>query len=158
MYVCNCPDSLIATTICKHIHLVSRSSPFQDENYARQWFEDGADYSETLSTHQDLKKNFAEKTAEVNFLKDCLKKAANNDRETGRERRKQSLKTKLLTIVSDIEGCENEDALQQLERSINSAHSLFTSILEHGNKHLPTPKENVPHKRNIFSAKTFLLY
>lgn len=154
MYVCNCPDSLIATTICKHIHLVCRSSTSQDENYARQWSEDGTDSSETQRTDQN-KKNLAEKTAEINFLKDCLKKAPNNDRETERERRKQSLKNKLLTIVSDLEGCENDDALQQLERSINSAHSLFTSIREHGNKHLPTPKENAPHNRNIVPQKRF---
>lgn len=81
--------------------------------------------------------------------------ASNNDRETNRERRKQSLKTKLLTIVSDVEGCENDDALQQLERSINSAHSLFISIREHGNKHLPTPKENAPHNKNIVPQKRF---
>ena len=81
--------------------------------------------------------------------------ASNNDRETNRERRKQSLKTKLLTIVSDVEGCENDDALQQLERSINSAHSLFISIRELGNKHLPTPKENAPHNKNIVPQKRF---
>lgn len=154
MYVCNCPDSLIATTICKHIHLVCRYSTCQDENYAGQWSEDGTYYSETQSTHQD-EKNFAEKSAEIDFLKDCLKKASNNDRETDRERRKQSLKTKLLTIVSDIEGCENDDTLQQLERSISSAHSCFISIREHGNKHLPTPKENAPHNKNIVPQKRF---
>jgi len=120
MYVCNCPDSLISTTICKHIHLVCRCSTCQDENYAGQWSEDGT-YS-------------------------------NNDREMDRERQKQSLRTKLLTIVSNIEGCKNVDALQQLERSIDSAHSLF--ILKHGKKHLPTPKENAPHK-NIVPQKHF---
>ena len=69
------------------------------------------------------------------------------------ERRKQSLKTKLLTIVSDIEGCKNHDALQQLERSINSAHSLFISIREHGKKHLPTTKENTLHNKSIKPQK-----
>ena len=69
----------------------------QDENYAEQWTEDGTFFSETQSTHQD-KENFAEKTAEINFLKDCLKKASDNDRETESERRKQSLKTKLLLL------------------------------------------------------------
>jgi len=81
MYVCNCPDSLIATTICKHIHLVCRcsTSNSQDENCARQWSEDG-----TQRNHED-KKKFAERNAEINFLKVCLKNAANNDRETDRE-------------------------------------------------------------------------
>lgn len=129
MYVCNCPDSLIATTICKHIHLVCRYSTCQDDNYAGQWSEDGTYYSETQSTNQD-EKNFAEKSAEIDFLKDCLKKASNNDRETDRER-------------------------QQLERSINSAHSLFISIREHGNKHLPIPKENAPHNKNVVPQKRF---
>ena len=66
------------TTICKHIHLVRRYITFQDENYAGQCSEDGKYDSETLSTHQDEKK-FAEKSAEIDFLKDCLNKASNND-------------------------------------------------------------------------------
>ncbi len=151
MYVCNCPDSLITTTICKHIHLVCRSSTYQD---AEQWSENGIDDSETQCGYQD-NKNFAQKTAEMDFLKDCLKKASSNGSETDRERRKQSIKTKLLTIVSDVEGCQNDDALQQLEKSINSVHSLFISIREHGNKHLPIPKENVPHNKNIMPQNRF---
>ena len=46
--------------------------------------------------------------------------------------------------------------MQQLERSINSAQSLFLSIREHGNnKHLSTPKEIASHNRNIVPQKRF---
>ena len=61
----------------------------------------------------------------------------------------------MLAVINDVEGCENDNALKQLERGINSAHSLFISICEHANKHLPTPKENVPHNKNIEPQKRF---
>lgn len=163
MYVCNCPDSLITTTICKHIHLVHRCSISpgeQSENHAQQWCEEGTDEGETTGkTHraQQGKEHIAEKFAEMEFLKECLKNAPNNDGEMDREKRKRSLRAKLLTIVNDIEGCENDNALQQLEKNINSANSLFISIREHehGNKHLPMPKPNIPHNKNIEAQKRF---
>ena len=37
------------------------------------------------------------------------------------ERTKQSLKAKMLRMIYDVEVCEDEDALQQLEKSVNSS-------------------------------------
>ena len=47
------------------------------------------------------------------------------------DRTKQSFKAKLLRMIDDVEVCEDEDALQQLEKSVNSSYSLFTSMVLH---------------------------
>jgi len=94
-----------------------------------------------------------EAKAEMNFLRDCL--SSSKGGETDRERRKKSIKTKLLSLASDVDGCNNDNALQQLEKSINAAYSLFISVCEHGNKHLPTPKESAPPNKNIKPQQRF---
>ena len=68
------------------------------------------------------------------------------------ERTKQSLKAKLLKMIYDVEVCEDKDALQQLEKSVNSSYSLFTSMVLH--KHTTStlsaaiPKGNAPESKH----------
>ena len=72
--------------------------------------------------------------------------------ESNTERTKQSLKAKLLGMIDDVEVCEDEDALQQLKKSVNSSYSLFTSMVLH--KHTTStlsaaiPKGNAPESKN----------
>lgn len=72
-----------------------------------------------LASHRapNSKGHIAKTFAEMKFLKECLKNAPNNDGETDREKRKHSLKAKLLTIVNDIEGLKSNNTLQQLEKT-----------------------------------------
>ena len=68
------------------------------------------------------------------------------------DRTKQSLKAKLFRMIDDVEVCEDEDTLQQLEKSVNSSYSLFTSMVLH--KHTTStlsaaiPKGNAPESTN----------
>ena len=96
-----------------------------------------------------------EKSSELNFLRECLRQTANNEGTSDRELKKKALTVKLLSIVTDVEGCDNDNALQQLERNINSANSLFISIRDHGKKNLPSPQNKVPHNKNIVPQKRF---
>ena len=92
-------------------------------------------------------------TNEINFLRDCLNKGTVGENgESTIDRTKQSFKAKLLRMIDDVEVCEDEDALQQLEKSVNSSHSLFTSMVLH--KHTTStlsaaiPKGSAPESKN----------
>ena len=75
------------------------------------------------------------------------------------ERTKRSLKAKLLRIIDDVEVCEDKDTLQQLEKSVNSSYSLFTSMVQH--KHTTStlsaalPKGSAPANKKIEVQKRF---
>ena len=65
---------------------------------------------------------YHDKTKEINFLRDCLYKGiVGENGESTIDRTKQSLEAKLLRMIDDVEVCEDEDALQQLEKSVNSS-------------------------------------
>ena len=96
----------------------------------------------------------------MNFLRDCLNKGAVGENgESTIERTKRSLKAKLLRMINDVEVCEDEDALQQLEKSVNSSYSLFTLIKQH--KHTTStisaaiPKGSAPANKKIEVQKRF---
>ena len=84
------------------------------------------DYQEAFSDTA-----YYDSTNDMNFLRDCLNKATVGENgESTRERTKRSLRAKLLRMISDVEVCEDEDVLRQLEKSINSSRSLFTSMMQ----------------------------
>ena len=64
-------------------------------------------------------------------------------------------------MIDDVEVCEDEDALQQLKKSVNSSYSLFTSMVLH--KHTTStlsaaiPKGNAPESKN-WGPETFLFH
>ena len=88
---------------------------------------------------------------EINLYETVLIKELWANRESTIDRTKQSLKAKLLRMIDDVEVCE-EDALQQLEKSVNSSYSLFTSMVLH--KHTTStlsaaiPKGSAPETKN----------
>ena len=75
------------------------------------------------------------------------------------KRTKRSLRAKLLRMIDDVEVCEDEDVLQQLEKSVNSSYSLLTSIKQH--KHMTStfsaaiPERNAPANKKIEVQKRF---
>ena len=78
LYVCNCPDNLITSTICKHIHLVNRylnGSSVPKDNLSQFTRPENSsmdpDYQEASSDTA-----YYDSTNEMNFLRDCLNKGA----------------------------------------------------------------------------------
>ena len=65
----------------------------------------------------------------------------------------------MLRRINDVEVCEDEDALQQLEKSVNSSYSLFTLIKQH--KHTTSTisaailKGSAPANKKIKVQKRF---
>ena len=65
----------------------------------------------------------------------------------------------MLRMIDDVEVCEDEDVLQQLEKSVNSSYSLLTSIKQH--KHMTStfsaaiPERNAPANKKIEVQKRF---
>lgn len=81
------------------------------------------------------------------------------NRESAIKRTKRSLRATLLRMIDDVEVCEDEDVLQQLEKSVNSSYSLLTSIKQH--KHMTStfsaaiPERNAPANKKIEVQKRF---
>ena len=59
----------------------------------------------------------------------------------------------MLRRINDVEVCEDKDALQQLEKSVNSSYSLFTLIKQH--KHTTILKGSAPANKKIEVQKRF---
>ena len=63
------------------------------------------------------------------------------------------------TKAYDVEVCEDEDALQQLEKSVNSSYSLFTLIKQHkyttSTISAAIPKGSAPANKKIEVQKRF---
>ena len=55
MYMCNCADALIRTTICKHMHLVARmsSSISKSTTYVQETLDDGNNETTLLESLQE---------------------------------------------------------------------------------------------------------
>ena len=77
------------------------------------------------------------------------------------ERTKRSLKVKLLRMSDDVEVCEDEHALQWLEKSANSSYSLLTSMMQHkrttSTLSADIPKGSAPETKNR-GPETFLFH
>ena len=101
---------MITSTICKHIHLVCRCDNSQDVN--SQGYNDAACDNDDIQWSRGDNKHL-EKSSELNFLRECLRQTANNEGTSDRELKKKALTAKLLSIVTDVEGCDNDNALQQ---------------------------------------------
>ena len=103
---------------------------------------------------------YYDSTNEMNFLRDCLnKRTVGENRESAIKRTKRSLRAKLLRMIDDVEVCEDEDVLQQLEKSVNSSYSLLTSIKQHkhmtGTFSVAIPERNAPANKKIEVQKRF---
>ena len=74
LYVCNCPDCLITSTIWKHIHLVNRclNGSSVSKDYAGQF--PRPENSSMDPDYQEASSDTAyyDSTNEMNFLRDCL--------------------------------------------------------------------------------------
>lgn len=74
LYVCNCTDSLIASTICKHIHLVNRclNSNLYDQDNPDQYSSPDNNYMDMDFQDRSNDTACSDTTSEMNFLRNCL--------------------------------------------------------------------------------------
>ena len=122
-YVCNCPGSLIQSTICKHVHLLQRFL-MQPNNPTENC--DSGLISDSVHVDEIMYKDM-----EIKLVAEHLKQDTGppKDIQTIRQR----LRQKLLVLADEIMNCDNKSSLQELEKQLNSARHLFSSV----NKHQP---------------------
>ena len=107
-FQCTCPDSLIMSTICKHIHLVKRST-----------LNDGAishDENATASV------TFDKQQEEIETVLKCIRSRSDDISKS-----KSRIKGILLQLLEDLDKSTTSVSLTQLEKQLMAARSLFIS-------------------------------
>ena len=141
-YICTCPDSLIQSTICKHIHILqcflsTQQTETDDDNEMEV---------DAHVLHQDFVNN------EVQLVSSHLQQhKAQNDIASLR----QAIKGKLLTLGEQLDSCHDKVALQQLDKQINAAQHLFSSLQKRTSLHKMKPTTIAPANKNIERQKRF---
>ena len=141
-FVCTCPDSLILHTICKHIHLLQRALPFAKDNSTDTEdgdFEDDPAYNYNNDEIQRLK-GFAQMPNVVDV--ECIR---------------ARVKGRMTDMLAAVEKSANPANMLQLEKTLNSAYSLFLATEEDGS--LPqslSPTNNAPANKNMETQPRFV--
>ena len=122
-FTCNCIDSLIRSTICKHIHLVARlhKPPVQDIGSAPTV--DNIDYQEETILNKLMKDN-----RETSLIK-------------------ERVKSKLNELLGQISKCDNQDLLIAVEQHVNTAQQILKAKVQNNHSHFPPSKVEPPNKK-----------
>ena len=102
-FICDCPDSLIHNTICKHVHLLQRylkdASKFEiNTNYKE------LEVKQTMSNLQE--------------------RVCSQDVQVAR----QTLQDTLRLFADELDNCENKDLLNEITKKVKASHLLYTSL------------------------------
>ena len=150
-YVCNCPDSLILHTICKHIHLVERYRKSESDDPDELTMKIGYDNADSDDDSYNIEeinrlRSFAQSDNKVDLL-------SIRNRVTG----------KIFNLLHEASQSNDLMNLLQLEKQINSARSLFLSVekdntvpevINMSDKARTTPaNKNVEKQLRFFSTK-----
>ena len=108
-FICDCPDSLIHHTICKHVHLLQRhlNDPKKKETPA---------YKDTSYEECEVKHTTSQ-------LKD---KVCSHDVQTAR----RTLQETLRLFADELDNCENKHLLNEISKKVKASHYLFKSLLK----------------------------
>ena len=136
-FTCTCPDSLIMSTICKHVHLVKRSllqdpsQPPSDDN-------------------RDTSMDYPQQ--EIENILTCIR---SHPDDIGCSKRR--IKSMLLQIMEEVDQCTSSAALKQLEKQMRAAHSLFASLKDEKEQQVIPLKNNVdaPANKNMETQPRF---
>ena len=119
-YVCDCPDSLIHNTMCKHVHLLQRyllSKTSQETEHS--------DYIHVSDTpQQDADHDYHEQ--EVKLVASHIQKNDKTLCEVASIR--ENINRKLFLITEQIKNCNNVEAFKQLNKQVTAAHHMFMSM------------------------------
>lgn len=107
-FQCTCPDSLIMSTICKHIHLVKRST-----------LNDGAISHDENATGSVI---FDKQQEEIETVLKCIRSRSDDISKS-----KSRIKGILLKLLEDLDRSTTSVSLTQLEKQLMAARSLFIS-------------------------------
>ena len=117
-FICDCPDSLIHNTICKHVHLLQRylaAKKDQTEEPGEPAFPQYID--------PDYKEKEVKLVASGLQQKDKIQDNLN-------ETLKEATKRQLLVMLDQLNDCDNNEVLQVLSKKLTAAKHLFISMKE----------------------------
>ena len=131
-FQCTCPDSLIMSTICKHIHLVKRitsndAEALQNDKHA----------ASTISEKED---------EEIETVLKCIRSRPDDISAS-----KSRIKGTLLQLMEELDKSVSSSALKQLEKQLAAAHSLFISLNNEKEQNV------IPLKNNVNEQRAFLM-
>lgn len=116
-YMCSCPDSLIQSTICKHVHLIATVCSTESIPVELSC------EIEPTDTLDDKRSKYVDQELHV-----LAEHAIKNDNLSDIATHRENVKGKLLALLSQVESCQHKQPLQQLEKQLNAAQSLFSSL------------------------------
>jgi hypothetical protein len=132
-------DNLLQSTICKHIHLLQR---YIAENKDGTTIDDGFD---------DDGSDFV--TSEIHLVSSHLPQSNNAAHDT--LTLTNTIKEKLWKLGKQVELCTNKEALQQLDKQLNTAQHLFSSLQKQVSHHKLQPISNTPSNKKIQKQNRF---
>ena len=137
-FLCTCPDSLIMSTICKHIHLVKRSAA-----------QDGTD--EFLNDKDQSSDNDGQQQEIEHIL------ASIRSRPDDITSLKTRVKGTILQIMEEVDQCTSSSALKQLDKQMTAAASLLASLKSDKEQEVIPLKanENAPANKNMETQPRF---
>ena len=137
MFLCNCPDSLIQSTICKHVHLLQTVLKMQGNK-------ENCDITDIPLTFVADRKEYVKEEVKV-LASNMPKQRERNDVSQVTQR----LQEHFLQFGTDVKtGCHSKDSLLLFEKQILAAKSLLDAASN--KKPLRTlPVENIPGNKKI---------
>ena len=144
-YLCDCPDSLIHNTICKHIHLLKRYLSKKEEKRSTC----AAEQVQTKK-HEDTQY----KKSELQLVASHIK---NKDKFLSHDlaSQQEAIKRQLLILIEQVNDCQDKDALTQLNKQVTAAHHMFVSMKKHKCSTPLKPVTSSPANKNIHQQRTF---
>ena len=144
---CSCPDFLLNSVSCKHMHLLKR---YLLANNKRVKEEEKDELPQNVTYDQDetyLSQQISTAIASLEKPKEI----------STFDQIKQKAKGVALTLLQRIESCSNldEEALVHLQKQMSSSLNTFDAMCKH--KHVPVMKQtiNIPSHKNIIPQNNF---
>lgn len=136
MFLCNCPDSLIQGTICKHVHLL--------QTVLKQENKENCDFADRPLTVDDEKKEYVK-----NEILALTRKMPKQQERNDVDQIKQRLQEHFLQFGTDVKtGCYSKDSLLLFEKQILAVKSLLDAT-KNKNTLRTLPVANIPANKKI---------
>ncbi len=141
-YICDCPDSLIHNTICKHIHLIKRHLTNNATDQTS---------GSVVGTQEESTVGY--KDTEVTLVASHLQQDKKPPQDLSSLR--QTLQDRLQQFVEELNGCDDKDILCQISKKVNASYHLYKSLTKENTSFTIKPVSNSPANKTIRPQQRF---
>ena len=151
-YHCTCPDFLLKSISCKHIHLLRRQQHRVNSSQSDKQDED--EKEEQHVTDDNIKDSQVYLNNEITSSFSTL---VSEKKGTKVDTLKDKLKDTLTSLTKEIEECGNQDldAIKHLDKQISAAIITFQSLRQYKPVYTLQATRFVPFNKNIEVQKNF---